>query len=65
MPGVNYAAPDELMPLFGGLAEGESAEVLQVSRETVKRGWKLAKTQLPCEMTEEVAGDETGAMAGD
>ena len=50
---------------FGGLTEEETAEVLEVSRETVKRDWRLAKTWLLCEMTEGVAGDETGAMAGD
>ena len=49
---------------FGGLTEEETAEVLQVSRETVKRDWRLAKTWLLCELTEEVAGDATGAMPG-
>jgi RNA polymerase sigma-70 factor, ECF subfamily len=35
---------------FGGLTEEEAAEVLQVSRETVKRDWKLAKVWLLCEL---------------
>jgi RNA polymerase sigma-70 factor, ECF subfamily len=37
---------------FGGLNLDETAEVLNVSRDTVKRDWKLAKTWLLCEMTE-------------
>jgi DNA-directed RNA polymerase specialized sigma24 family protein len=31
---------------FGGMTEDETAEVLQVSRETVKRDWRLAKCWL-------------------
>jgi RNA polymerase sigma factor (sigma-70 family) len=31
---------------FGGLSLEETAEVLNVSRETVKRDWKLAKMWL-------------------
>ena len=37
---------------FGGLTLDETAEVLQVSRDTVKRDWKLARNWLLCEMTE-------------
>jgi hypothetical protein len=50
---------------FGGLTEEETAEVLRVSRETVKRDWKLAKVWLLCELTDGVARDETGAVAED
>jgi RNA polymerase sigma-70 factor (ECF subfamily) len=35
---------------FGGLSVGETAEVLEVSRETVMRDWKLAKGWLRREM---------------
>jgi RNA polymerase sigma factor (TIGR02999 family) len=34
------------MRFFGGLSGEESAEVLQVSSETVKRDWRLAKAWL-------------------
>lgn len=34
------------MRFFGGLSAEESAEVLQVSKETVKRDWRLAKAWL-------------------
>ncbi len=37
---------------FGGMTEDETAEVLHVSRETVKRDWRLAKNWLLCELTE-------------
>ncbi len=37
---------------FGGLNLDETAQVLKVSRDTVKRDWSLAKTWLLCEMTE-------------
>lgn len=37
---------------FGGLSEEEAAEVLMVSRETVKRDWRLAKVWLLCELTD-------------
>jgi RNA polymerase sigma factor (TIGR02999 family) len=37
---------------FGGLTLDETAEVLQVSRDIVKRDWKLARNWLLCEMTE-------------
>lgn len=38
---------------FGGLSVEESAEVLKVSQETVKRDWKLAKVWLLRELTVE------------
>lgn len=38
------------MRYFGGLSVEESAEVLQVSPETVKRDWKLAKSWLAREI---------------
>jgi RNA polymerase sigma factor (TIGR02999 family) len=38
---------------FGGLSVDESAEVLKVSRETVKRDWRLAKVWLFRELTAE------------
>ncbi len=36
---------------FGGLSEQETAEVLGVSRETVKRDWRIAKLWLLGELT--------------
>ncbi len=36
---------------FGGLDLDETAEVLKVSRDTVKRDWRLARTWIYCEMT--------------
>lgn len=50
---------------FGGLAEHEAAEVLQVSRETVKRDWRMAKMWLLCEMTDGGGKHEAGAVARD
>jgi len=38
---------------FGGLNLDETAHVLNVSRDTVKRDWRLAKVWLLCEMTGE------------
>ena len=38
---------------FGGLSVEESAEVLKVSRETVKRDWRLAKVWLFRELSTE------------
>lgn len=38
---------------FAGLDLEETAEVLNVSRDTVKRDWRLAKVWLLCEMTGE------------
>ena len=37
---------------FGGLTEQEAAEVLKVSRETVKRDRRVAKMWLLCEMSD-------------
>lgn len=50
---------------FGGLTEEEAAEVLKVSRETVKRDWRLAKVWLLCELTDGAAKDEAGTVAAD
>jgi DNA-directed RNA polymerase specialized sigma24 family protein len=36
---------------FGGLSVEETAEVLQISPETVLRDWKMAKTWLFRELT--------------
>jgi len=41
------------MRFFGGLSIEESAEVLNVSAETVKRDWKLAKVWLLRELSPE------------
>jgi len=49
---------------FGGLAEHEAAEVLEVSRETVKRDWRVAKMWLLCEMTDEGSKHEAETLAG-
>ncbi|MBZ5537061.1 MAG: sigma-70 family RNA polymerase sigma factor [Acidobacteriia bacterium] len=38
---------------FGGLSEEEAAEVLKVSRDTVKRDWRLAKVWLLEELSDE------------
>jgi len=43
---------------FGGLSEVEAAEVLKVSRETVKRDWRLAKVWLLCELRDGPKKDE-------
>jgi len=40
---------------FGGLSVEETAEVLKVSPETVLRDWKLAKSWLRRELSEEKA----------
>ena len=50
---------------FGGLTETETAEVLEVSRETVKRDWRVAKMWLLCEMTDGANKHETRTLAGD
>jgi RNA polymerase sigma-70 factor, ECF subfamily len=39
------------MRFFGGLTESETAEVLKVSPETVRRDWRLAKAWLRCELS--------------
>jgi RNA polymerase sigma factor (TIGR02999 family) len=41
------------MRFFGGLSVEETAEVLQVSRDTVMRDWKFAKSWLLREMSRE------------
>lgn len=38
---------------FGGLSEEEAAEVLRVSRDTVRRDWRLAKVWLLKELSDE------------
>jgi RNA polymerase sigma-70 factor, ECF subfamily len=50
---------------FGGLSETETAEVLKVSRETVKRDWRVAKLWLLGEMSGGEDEPGTGAVAGD
>jgi RNA polymerase sigma factor (TIGR02999 family) len=50
---------------FGGMTEEETAEVLRVSRETVKRDWKLAKSWLLCELTEGGEKDGPRTVAAD
>ena len=44
---------------FGGLSVQETAEVLKVSEETVKRDWRLAKLWLLREMSGEAPSDAT------
>jgi len=41
---------------FGGLSVDESAEVLEVSEETVTRDWRMAKTWLFRELTRRATG---------
>jgi RNA polymerase sigma-70 factor, ECF subfamily len=41
------------MRFFGGLGVEETAEVLQVSRATVKRDWSMAKAWLYRELARE------------
>ncbi len=43
---------------FGGLTEGEIAEVLQVSPRTVSSDWSLARSWLLRELSKSVASDE-------
>jgi RNA polymerase sigma-70 factor (ECF subfamily) len=50
---------------FGGMTEEEAAEVLHVSRETVKRDWRLARNWLLCELTDGGGRNEPRAMAAD
>jgi RNA polymerase sigma-70 factor, ECF subfamily len=47
---------------FGGLSVEETAEVLKVSPETVKRDWRFAKAWLHRVLSGE-KGDEAGALA--
>jgi RNA polymerase sigma-70 factor, ECF subfamily len=42
---------------FGGLSEEEAAKVLRVSRDTVKRDWRLAKVWLLEELSDEGRDD--------
>jgi len=48
---------------FGGLDLDETAEVLKVSRDTVKRDWRLAKVWLFSELRDQKR-DEAGALSG-
>ncbi len=50
---------------FGGMTEEETAEVLHVSRETVKRDWRLARNWLLCELTDGRSQDESRTVAAD
>jgi DNA-directed RNA polymerase specialized sigma24 family protein len=45
---------------FGGLSVDETAHVLQVSPQTVKRDWKLAKVWLYREMRGETLSGDAG-----
>jgi RNA polymerase sigma factor (TIGR02999 family) len=49
---------------FGGLSVEESAEVLRISPETVKRDWKLAKAWLLRELSREEACSTDRRQAG-
>ncbi len=48
---------------FGGLDLDETAHVLNVSRDTVKRDWIFAKTWLLCEL-KDGGTDDAGTLAG-
>jgi len=48
---------------FGGLDLNETAEVLHVSRDTVKRDWNVAKVWLLCQLKDRER-DEAGELAG-
>ncbi len=48
---------------FGGLDLDETAHVLKVSRDTVKRDWRFAKTWLLCEL-KDGGTDGAGSLAG-
>jgi DNA-directed RNA polymerase specialized sigma24 family protein len=49
------------MRFFGGLSVEETAEALQVSPDTVKRDWKVAKAWLSRELAPgHYRGTETG-----
>jgi RNA polymerase sigma factor (TIGR02999 family) len=50
---------------FGGLGVEETAEVLKVSPETVKRDWKLAKAWLRREMRSATSREAGGGVGGD
>jgi DNA-directed RNA polymerase specialized sigma24 family protein len=53
------------MRFFGGMTEDETAEVLHVSRETVKRDWRLARNWLLCELTDGAHRNESRTLAAD
>lgn len=53
------------MRFFGGMTEDETAEVLHVSRETVKRDWRLARNWLLCELTDGTDRNESRTLAAD
>jgi RNA polymerase sigma factor (sigma-70 family) len=46
------------MRFFGGLSLEETAEALHVSRDTVKRDWKMAKLWLLRELTGQARTDD-------
>ena len=50
---------------FGGMTEDETAEVLRVSRDTVKRDWRLARTWLLYELTDGRGKNGPRALAAD
>jgi RNA polymerase sigma-70 factor (ECF subfamily) len=50
---------------FGGMTEDEAAEVLHVSRETVKRDWRLARNWLLCELSDGADRNESRTLAAD
>ncbi len=47
------------------MTEEETAEVLHVSRETVKRDWRLARNWLLCELTDGRSQDDSRTVAAD
>jgi len=51
------------LKFFGGLKLNEIAEVLEVSRDTIKSDWRFAKTWLLSEM-EDREKDEAGTLSG-
>jgi hypothetical protein len=57
-----YTIPRRIaLRFFGGLSVEETAEVLKVSPETVKRDWRFAKAWLH-RILRGAKGDETGAL---
>lgn len=50
---------------FGGLSETECAEVLEISRETVTRDWRVAKIWLLGQMSGGADDHEAGAVVAD
>lgn len=51
------------MRFFGGMTEQETAEVLHVSRETVKRDWRLARNWLLCELADGAGRNGSRSLA--